>query len=333
MKYYYLNTVKGYLYENDILLNKKKFSDKINHTTIKNMFDTVYFYGDSFFLSQDQVKFILDQFKNDLEKEVDINLIPDFKVKTVLENLKAVPSSQLDLTISTKKSSKSVKYLPAEQILENRRNYYDGSLGTMVENLGNILCGSIVSIDLEYDICRDFPISELGLCVFNHSVDNFKNQHYIIDCPKSKAKIFEYGESKTINQEEFREVFSNFLDTHQNSIIIGHAMHNDINLLIKIYPEYEEKLRKMIKIDTSNIFRWINGTSQEPSLKDFLKDMKLGFSSGSLHNAGNDAYLAMKGFVKFFNDWQDIYDNVNEENNKLLKKMNAPITKANIIKL
>lgn len=332
MKYYYLNTVKSYLYENHIIVNKKNFSDKVNQATIKNMFDTVYFYGDSFFLSQDQIKFIIKHCKDDFAKDVDIDLIPHFKVQTVLDNLKEVPSSQLDLTVSTRKNHESMKYLPPHQIIENRNRFYEKSLGLVVENLGKILCNSIVSIDLEYDICRDFPISELGLCVFNHSVDNFKNQHYIINCQKSRAKDFEHGESKIINEEEFKTIFSSFLENHQNSIIVGHAMHNDINLLSKIYPEYEDKLNKMIQIDTSNIFRWINGSNQDPSLKDFLKHMKIGFSSGSLHNAGNDAYLAMKGFVKFFNDWQDIYDFVNEDNKKLLKKMNTPHIKRSMLK-
>lgn len=324
MQYYYLNTVKGYLYENEMLSNKKKFSEKVNHTTIQDLFDVVYFYGDSFFLDKSQIQSLLIKFAGEFVKPVDIDKIPQFTVQNVIENLKAVDSSQLDLTFSTKKASNnSIKYTPAEHILKNRKNFYSSSLEIIIENLGNFLCSPIVSLDVEYDICREFPISEFGTCVFNHSIDNFKNVHLIVDCPKSKAKSFEYGESLTYNQEDFKSYFNKFITTHKNSVMIGHAIHNDINILKQIFPEHAATLDNMLKVDTANIYRWMNGTSQEPSLKDFLKDMQIGFKSSSLHNAGNDAFLAMKGFVKFFNDWQDIYDRVSEQNTKLLKKASS----------
>ncbi len=156
----------------------------------------------------------------------------------------------------------------------------------------------IISFDFEYNNNCVQGITEIGLSVYYPQSNTFEYKHYIINSNLNKGKkrlqleqFFQYGESEHIHIIKALNILRN--EIKNADYIIGHDIINEFKIL-KIQPDWDKI------VDTKFCDVFLNQRKCYFSLGNILKCY--GFKCNYLHNAGNDAALALQLTLVMYQD-------------------------------
>lgn len=171
----------------------------------------------------------------------------------------------------------------------------------------------ITSIDLEFkhNKNKDATIFEIGYTLKNIAKKKLIVKNFIVEeNAKRSYKPFNDGITKHTSMEDaIKELNRDFLRVKRDGgIIVGNGVQFDIDEIIKNGAE----LHTNKVIDLAQMLTFIDKNESLISLQSLLEILNIEYKN--LHNAANDSYYSVRGFVKLLMKYQ------NQNHDNFIKK-------------